>query len=334
MTACIAHLVLGPHRHGVARFGLELQDALRANGFDVALVRSARDLAAAEHDGVHIQFTDRLFGSDALAAAAAFSDIAGAVRAGGARVTATLHDLPQPSDGVNHERRRAAYGAVAAACDAIVVSSEHERELLFDNGIDAHAVVVVPLPIRRCDVDTARPTPRSPSLGVFGFLYPGKGHDDVIRAASCLPPEVDVVAIGEPSAGHDDLVAELEGIAARQGRRFRVTGHVADAALTTTLREVTVPVAAHRHVSASGSLNTWLAAGRRPLAPANRYTAEIVRRNPGSVAVYDDSPQALERAIVEALAHPDTTWLTADTEVGPSPSAAAAAYAAFFEQRS
>ena len=334
MRQAPVHLVAGPADHGVVRFGLDLHRQLRHNGFGVSLCRrAAADAMVSRRGGLHIQFTDRLFGATAEAASGTVGTIAAAVRAAGGRLTATLHDLPQLSDGDNFRRRTAAYLRVAGSCDAVVVSSEHERLLLQDNGINAPNVTVIPLPIDRY-VGTCAPAP-SPgrlSLGVFGFLYPGKGHDDVIAAAADLPSDVEVVAIGSPSAGHEDLVTDLSAGAARQGRRFRVTGHVDDRDLPGVLRQITVPIAAHRHISASGSLNTWLAAGRRPLAPVNRYTSEIERRNPGTLALYEDTTDGLRYALRAAIRQPETTWLPADIAVTPSPRDAAAAYTDFFHR--
>ncbi|MCT7661105.1 hypothetical protein [Mycobacterium deserti] len=338
MTSQITHLVAGPRRHGVVRFGLELQANLRRAGCDVSLCRLLKADAlhrtvVTSRNGLHVQFTDRLFGADPAAAGETFSALAADAHIRGARVTATLHDLPQLSDGSNLRRRTLAYRRVTEACDAIVVSSGHERDLLHDSRIEVADVTVIPLPIHVRDLDLPPPRAAGPrSLGVLGFLYPGKGHDDVIAAAADLPSDVEVVAIGTPSAGHDDLVADLRHAAARQGRRFEVTGHIRDSELTKVLQRVTVPIAAHRHVSASGSLNAWLAAGRRPLAPVNRYTAEVVRRNPGTLTLYPDTPAGLRSAVTTALERPEVTWLAADVIAGPSPGHAAAAYLDFFER--
>jgi hypothetical protein len=107
---------------------------------------------------------------------------------------------------------------------------------------------------------------------------------------------------------------------------------VDDRDLPGVLRQITVPIAAHRHISASGSLNTWLAAGRRPLAPVNRYTSEIERRNPGTLALYEDTTDGLRYALRAAIRQPETTWLPTDIAVTPSPRDAAAAYTDFFQR--
>lgn len=330
MKPAVTHLIVGPRWHGVVRFGVDLGNGLHDNEFDIRTVRVAgvADFLPVQAwtGGVHLQFTDRLFGSTPEKAAEAVVAVAGAVRSGGGRVTATLHDLPQPSDGANHRRRVAAYRDVADAADGIVVSSEHERSLLLESGAPADRVRVVPLPI---DVSFA-PAPVAstpPTVGIFGFVYPGKGHAEVIDALTGSDPGIEVLAIGEPSAGHDDLVEELRARSARRGRRFTVTGHLPDDAVTAALRRITVPVAPHRHISASGSLNSWLAAGRRPLAPSNRYTREIDVRNPGVLSLYPDTADGLRESLARALAEPRHTWLTAGTVCTPTKDEAATRYA-------
>ena len=162
---------------------------------------------------------------------------------------------------------------------------------------------------------------------MFGFVYPGKGHDEVLAAMAGLPPSVGFVAVGEPSAGHDDLVESLAKTAERDGRRFSVTGYVPDEALAGVLHEVTVPVAHHRHVSASGSINTWIAARRRPLVPVNRYTVEHAERHPGTVTPYPDTARGLRTALEYAMAHPDSTWIAAGVVSGSPSRATAQRYA-------
>lgn len=314
----VTQALVGPRHHGVVRFGLAL--SLRhVWSPDVEGL-----LSNVGEDGVHLQFTDRLFGDTPEAAACAVAAIAAR-----ARVTVTLHDLPQRSDGRNADRRARAYADVAARSAGVAVSSEHERELLRDIGVDVSSVAVIPLPIGRPAPVRRRPA-EVRTIGVFGFLYPGKGHEEVIAAAANLPRDVEVHAIGEPSSGHDDLVTDLTGRAAEQGRCFHVTGHVGDDELIDVLQRVTVPVVAHTHVSASGSLGSWLSAARRPLVATNRYTREIADRNPGMLTLYP--PRGLGGAIRAALDDPLSTWLTDESVPRPSPSDTARAYRAFFDR--
>lgn len=169
-------------------------------------------------------------------------------------------------------------------------------------------------------------------LVVFGFVYPGKGHVPAIEALSGpppLPPDVGVMAMGAVSPGHDHLVDELTSRAARLGRRFTVTGHVPDEEVVAWLRSAAVPVAPHEHVSASGSIGSWLSAGRRPVVPAGDYADELESRCPGALLRYGpDTPFAsLAEAARAALDDPALTWLAPDVRLHPTPDEAAAAYA-------
>lgn len=326
--------VVGPRRHGVVEFGLELAEAMRCNDSHVVSthVEDPRRLDP-PRQGIHLQFTDRLFGATPTGAAAAVRAVVVNAAARGFRVTATLHDVPQASDGEHFAYRAEAYATVCAALDGVVVNSCHEMLLLSEIGITPQHVAAIPLPVRVGRATRPMPTAsESPSVGVFGFLYPGKGHLDVMAALEGLDPGIGMVAIGEPSAGHEHLQTDLQDMGRRQGRSVSVTGHVPEAELHQGLRAVTVPVAHHRHVSASGSLNAWLAAGRRPLTPANRYTVEMNERNPGAFVLYDDDDTALREAIRRALADPGRTWVPSGLVAVPSAADAAKQYEQLFRR--
>jgi glycosyltransferase involved in cell wall biosynthesis len=290
----VGHLVVGPAEHGVTR--------------------CARDLAAAAGDApapdvLQVHYTDRLFGRTAEESAAAFTAFA---RGLDRPLVVTLHDVP-PADGSPLQQRRArAYAAVVDAAAAVVVNSEHEAARL--RAFSAVVPHVVPLPVQPLP-----PGPVPPPDGqvvVLGFLYPGKGHEEALRA---LPAGVGLTALGRASDGHDDLVAELAALGP-----LTVTGFVPDAELPALLRAASVPLAPHRHVSASGSIGTWLAAGRRPLVPDVDYTREVAARCPGALWLYDD----LAPALAAALAEPSLTWLPPGTPTGPTMPETVAAYRA------
>jgi glycosyltransferase involved in cell wall biosynthesis len=208
--------------------------------------------------------------------------------------------------------------------DGVVVNSDHERILLCD--IDVRdSVTVIPLPVGPPAVRRTPPAGLS-TVAVFGFVYPDKGHAEVLEAMQGLPPDVALMALGEPSPGHDDLIDRLDRIARSQGRPFVVTGHVPDDSLLPLLQGVAVPIVHHRHMSASGSLNSWLSAGRRPLVPATRYIREIAHRNPGALWLYEDDGLNLPAAIRAVLDEPSATWLAPGTVCAPTPKAAAESY--------
>lgn len=321
------HLVVGPPRHGVVSFALGIADSLTRLAHPAPVVRlphwTALDGSSNGIDvsgGVHLNFTDRLFGATPADAAERLSALVRRVEGTGGRVTATLHDVPQQADGGNYRQRIDAYRTVCGAVHGSATNSEHERSLLGESGMaDPAGVVVVPLPLDIGDAPVSCPRIDRRSVAVLGFVYPGKGHAEVLAAMAHTPRDAEFIAIGECSAGHGDLAAGLAETADGMDRRFTLTGYLADQALPPVLHAVSVPVTHHRHVSASGSLNTWIAARRRPLTPVNRYTQEHDRRHPGTVRLYPDTPGGLAEALVSALDDPGSTWL-ADGVVSGSPS--------------
>lgn len=266
---------------------------------------------------VHLHFTDRIFGSTPASAADAVAEIA-RVRP----VTVTLHDLPQPANGHAFEARRACYARVADAARTVIVSSDSERAQLarYVQITGSAPVLVAPLPVdppERGAWDAARrhaaagehPTEgERPTVGMLGFLYPGKGHDRVLDALADVPFPVDVLALGRASDGHEDLVEQLDRAARRAGHTFRATGFLDDAALTRAAQQVTVPVVAPAHVSASGSVGRWISAGRRPLVMPHPFFEELAARAPWALTLTDDLPGALRRALKD----PVGTWIAPD----------------------
>lgn len=289
-------VAVGPPEHGVARFAV---DCARAAGTALIEVAHVGDLPAAltAHPGtpVHLHITDPLFGSTPDEAAGAVESLAR-----DRPVAVTLHDVPQPAEGAERCRSRArAYRRIAAASGLVMVSSEHEQRLCADEGIAVDVVVPLPVPAlpvpalptpaRTGAAPTARAVPALDlrSVGVFGFLHPGKAVDVVAEAVARLAADGDdrvtLRLLGAPAEGHEEyVVAALDTVRAAGGRA-EVTGRIDDDELAGTLGEVTVPVALFRNVSASGSLNTWAAAGRRPLVGDSDYTREMEQIRPGSL---------------------------------------------------
>ena len=74
-------------------------------------------------------------------------------------------------------------------------------------------------------------------IAVFGYLYPGKGHAELIAELSGMPLGTVVRALGRPADRHADLVAELDELAARQGLSFECTGFVPESDVVDRLRE-------------------------------------------------------------------------------------------------
>lgn len=315
------HLLLGPDSHGVTRYAGEVAGAAGAR-----VIRDVRELA--EGTAAHLHVTDRLLGRDPSAAAALVESLARRVR-----LTVTLHDVPQPSDGPSFRARAAAYGRMVRASRAWATNSWHEHALVSRWCVADTRGAVIPLPIfaPAAPVSVESADAGAPTIGVFGFVYPGKGHRQVARAAAALRragSPVRLRVLGDAAPGHAAEVAELLRTSRDRGVPVDVTGRVAEADVARSLRRVAVPVAAHRNVSASGSVNSWIAAGRRPLVRDGAYAREMAALRPGTLTLFDDA--SLVPRLEDALARPASTWIPPGTDLGPRLDDTAAAYRAWW----
>lgn len=292
-------LLVHPGTHGVAMYGREMAEAVRATDPSIEIVGADQRDAADRGAPLHVHFTDRLWGRSPEEASQAFVALA-ARRA----VSVTLHDVPQASDGErNLPRRRAAYAAVAEAARGVAVNSEHERALLGEERVWTGPAVSIPLPVE-LQADAPRP-PADGSIGVLGYFYPGKGHDEAARAAAAAGI-TRMTVLGRASDGHAAELEEFVRRAAARGVEVEVTGWLDDHEIARRGRAVSVPVIAHRHVSASGSLASWIGWGRRPVAVRNRYMDEMAALRPGTLQTVDESELAV--AARAAIERPETTW--------------------------
>ena len=279
----VLHLVIGPAEHGVVRHGCLVADAcghrvLRLTGANQ--LGELRELPAC--DVVHLPFTDRLLGATVEAAAAAFDRVAALVAAAGATLSVTLHDVPH-DDSPLQQRRRALYGRVLAAARGVVVSSRVELALVEDGVEDVHSLRMIPLPVEEVRGGQVRDEPGGAgravppgAVGVLGFVFPDRGYEHVIAA---LPPGD---AAGRRSAGPPTGTTTCS----RATPPWPAAGSASPASCRTPswpahLAAIAVPVAPNRRVTASASINTWLAHGRRPLVPDSPYARELLAGRPG-----------------------------------------------------
>ncbi len=325
------HVVVGPERHGVVTHARRLAEAYQPLLAVTRRVGSADELAAFDPQGrpVLLPVTDRLLGATPEAAAEA---VERASRT--APLVLALHDIPQPEEGADwFRRRREAYRRFVGAATRVVVASHSERRMLAglldpDEAARLDRVArVVPLPIER--VWTARPVASADEVAVLGFLYPGKGVEDVVDAVAARPglPRV-VTNYGAAAAGHEDHVATLVRYAADRGVEFRVTGYLDEDVLYRTLATAGIPslrtgTSRRRRRSGRG----WRRGGGRWCA-TSAGSGELAARLPGTVTVATSLPDAL----VAAAADPASTWLADDVEVGPPWRAAARAHVAVLEE--
>ena len=165
-------------------------------------------------------------------------------------------------------------------------------------------------------------------LGTVAVGVATIGFTGLAAPAQAMVVAGDQTCVGVDAHGHNDAArggygpdtravssAEQRAIAQRTQRLLRAQPEKQAAAA-----EVTVPVAYHRHMSASGSINSWISAGRRPLVPSTAYTDELAARSPGVLTMHADNDAALRTALESAFADPASTWI--DPAVTPSPTAA------------
>ncbi|SDL89210.1 hypothetical protein SAMN04488535_1147 [Corynebacterium mycetoides] len=256
------HLIVGPDGHGVTAYALQLAAALGVP--DAQIVRETEFTDSPLPDEpVHVAFTDHLFGADPGEGVDKLL-----ARVGRRPLSVSFHDIPQPEEGRQRYHRRAqAYHRLARAAALSTVNSEHEAAFF---EVDTS---VIRLPVPRIDSPFA---PEPDTVGVLGFLYPGKGHEDLI--AALRGTDYRLRFLGAVSAGHEKWARGLE-------RDADITGWLSDADLAREMGRIAVPVCAHRHFSASGSLMTWLGAGRNVLASDSPYTREIDQWLPGRITL-------------------------------------------------
>jgi glycosyltransferase involved in cell wall biosynthesis len=330
IVARVPALIVTPDaQHGVSQYSSAVAMAVeRLTGVSLRLSSAALrgDTVPAR---THLHFTDRLWGSSPEDAAERIEAIAAR-----SAVTVTFHDVPQASDGsVNFARRSECYRRVLAASQGAVFNSLHEVDVLRDFTDPTGRAHVIPLPVDRQYSPDAHPEPDG-NVAVLGFYYPGKGHLEVLRAVARIADTTELRPglsfLGRASAGHEADLDALASLADRLGVRLDVSGYLDDAELIERSRRASVGVAAHRHFSASGSINTWIAAGRRPLVIDGRYVREIAERRPGTVTVLD-STRDLAAGIVAALENPASTWVHDSAVTSPNVADVASAYIAWWE---
>ena len=268
------HLIVGPAGHGVTEYALGLA---RTTGAEVIREETFGDTPLA--GPVHVTFTDHLFGDTAERLLARIDG----------PLSVSLHDIPQPEEGAERYARRArVYRELVEKADVAVVNSDHEASFF-----DANTTVIrLPIPV----IDSPF-NPKEDTVGVLGFLYPGKGHEDLIDAL----PDSRLRFLGAVSHGHETWAENLDA---------EITGWLSDAQLAREMGRIAVPVCPHRHFSASGSLMAWLGAGRTVLVRDSAYAREIDAWLPGRVTLVADGGwrEAVDKHVPKQMDPPRYGW--------------------------
>lgn len=290
------HLIVGPEQHGVVEYGLLL--AQHAGGrvarFDdwIALPADPRELPAGP---LHIYFSDHLFGSSPSEALTRVLTLAK-----NRPLSVSFHDIPQPEEGADRFARRAkAYIELAQRADATVVNSRHEArfftEQLPKDPHPALSVIPLPLPQRVTAIQPESSTHSHPprnhnDVAIMGFIYPGKGHRELLESLAKHPAHGirNLRVLGRIADGHEWLADELRSASTRAGIELDITGFLDPVELEQAMLRAGIPVCAHRHFSASGSLMKWLSLGRRVLVADSPYSRELRERWPDLIVLVEN----------------------------------------------
>jgi glycosyltransferase involved in cell wall biosynthesis len=197
--------------------------------------------------------------------------------------------------------------------DRVVVHSQVEVERL--RGIvPVDRVRVIPHFVEQRTLPMSTDEARA-SLGLegrrvvtlLGFVYGRKGHRYAVDAVPYLPAEVVMVYAGGPVAGRS-FVYDLATSKAQEhglGDRFRITGYLSDEELGTWIAATDLAILPFTDLSASGSLSTWISAGKPMLVTDLPGFREYARRVPGALNFFGP-PEAgpLAAAINELMTGP------------------------------
>ena len=161
--------------------------------------------------------------------------------------------------------RKMLHGAAAAL---VCTAPEQQRlaELAGETPLEviSHFVETRTLP----DAAAARAAldipPTALTVTVLGFIHRQKGHDRVVEALPHLPRPAQALFVGRPSDPDGRFAADLRARARTLGvaDRVRITGYVDENTLNQYLAATDVAVCPFRAAAASGSLSTWIGAGR------------------------------------------------------------------------
>jgi glycosyltransferase involved in cell wall biosynthesis len=142
---------------------------------------------------------------------------------------------------------------------------------------------------------------------LLGFVYGRKGHRYAVDAVPFMPDDAVMVYAGGPVAGRS-FVYDLATSRAEElglGDRFRITGYLSDEELETWIAATHLAILPFTDLSASGSLSSWISAGKPMLVSDLPGFREYARRVPGSLNFFGPTePWPLGSAINELLARP------------------------------
>lgn len=199
------------------------------------------------------------------------------------------------------------------AARVLVCSEEEKRRLAGMPGVPQR-VIVLPhfveartLPVGRRAAQEQLGLAPGPVVTVLGFIHRRKGHALVVEALPLMPEHTQVVFAGAPTRHGHSFAAGLRRRAETLGvaDRLRMTGYLAEEELNHYLAATDLALCPFRSMAASGSLSTWIAAGRPVLASDLPQIREYITMAPGALATFSPhTPEALAQAIRAQLSSP------------------------------
>lgn len=142
-----------------------------------------------------------------------------------------------------------------------------------------------------------------PVVTLLGFIHERKGHRLALESLPLLPT-VTLVFAGRAAPDAEGFLAELLDRAKELGvgHRLVVTGYLDEAALDLWLAATDVPICPFTFASASGSIATWLSAGRGVVMSDLPQAAELAAVSPAAVRAFAPyAPDALAAAVQACL---------------------------------
>lgn len=338
----LGYLHLGERRHGIHRYGRLLAGAASRQadtelieeevvlGGDwstdsAALRAAAESLSRAEV--VHIQYNRSIWG-DGFYQIRALRSFTGHCSA---RLVASLHDV-YPRDPWQDWKRKQptlerrvrrwfkglmrrtpgnyALRLLFDRCEAVLVCFEIERERLSGFG-DQHKMRVIGHFVEpRSSLPDRQESRNLLGVGeqrvvtVLGYIHPRKGYDLVVDALPLLPDDILVVFAGMASPGNESTLQRWLKRARKQGQehRLRVTGYLEEDDQARWLVATDLGVCPFRFFSASGSMTTWISAGRPVLCHALAQIEEYRKTAPEAFHTFEPySAEAFAAAVIAAL---------------------------------
>lgn len=141
---------------------------------------------------------------------------------------------------------------------------------------------------------------------LLGFVYGRKGHRYALEAVPRLPHDVVMVYAGGHVAGrtfvHDLALRKAQEL--KLGDRFRITGYLSEEELETWIAATHLAILPFTDLSASGSLSSWISAGKPMLVSDLPGFREYEARVPGALRFFGPpEPGPLAEAISSLLSN-------------------------------